>query len=329
MLRRLFLAVVVLATLLGACGGGDGEQLTVYAGRNENLIRPILERFAESTGIDVHVRYAETSELVPTLLEEASRTRADVFISQDAGALAELSRREMFSDLPQSVLARVPERFRDPGGMWVGLTARSRVIAYNTKAVKADEVPRSVLEVVADRWRGRVGIAPTNASFVAHVSAIREALGNDRVAAFLAGLRESGAKRYDSNVLVVRALAAGEIDLGLVNHYYVLNELRERPSAPVANSFPEAQGFVNVSGAAVMRATKEPEPARRLVEFLLADAAQRFFRDETLEYPLARTVEQPKELPALDGVASIDVPLSELGADLRATVELIKEAGLS
>jgi iron(III) transport system substrate-binding protein len=319
---------------MAGCGGGDGDALVVYSGRNQNLVRPILDRFARQTGTDIRVRYAETTELTPTLLEEGSATRADVFFSQDAGALAALASRGLLARLPDDVLDQVEPRFRDPGRRWVGVTGRARVIAYNTARLSEAQLPQSVLEVAGPAWRGRVGFPPTNASFVAFVSALIEQVGTERTRAFLEGLEANGAKRYDNNVLVLDAVARGEVDLGLTNHYYLYNEFKERPRAPVANHFPGQQPggegtFVNVAGVGILARSDQGPAAERFVRFLLGEQAQDYFRDETAEYPLRRGVEPIPELPPLGRLRTIEVPLERLGRDLDASLNLLKEVGLT
>src|SRR5688500_13926766 len=184
--RRLsvVLAVLALGVGLAGCSGDDGD-LVVYSGRNENLVRPILERFAKETGIDIRVRYGDTAELAATILEEGDDTRADVFFSQDAGALAALAGDQRLAPLPTDVVDSVDARFRDPGRRWVGATGRARVIAYNTSQVPAAELPESVFELTEPKWRDRIGVPPTNASFIAYVSALTEQAGPDRAKAWL------------------------------------------------------------------------------------------------------------------------------------------------
>ena len=330
------LAVLVLAATAAACGsgGGDDGPLVVYSGRNENLVRPLLEQFAEDSGIDISVRYGDTSELAPTILEEGERTRADVFFSQDAGALAALGDAGLFAPLPTALLNKVDRRFRDPDGRWTGVTARARVIAYNTSKLQEKDLPASALQLVDPAWKGRVGIAPTNASFVAYVSALMEEIGESRTRAFLEGLKANGAKEYDNNVLILDAIANGEVDVGLVNHYYLYGEFKERPDAPVANYYPgqgpDGEGtFINVAGVGILKNSDKSEDARKLLEFLLSTTGQEYFRDETTEYPLAAGVAAIKELPALDGLKTIDVPLDRLGQDLSGSLQLIKDVGLT
>ncbi|MGH9281765.1 MAG: iron ABC transporter substrate-binding protein [Acidimicrobiales bacterium] len=328
------LALVLLPLTACSGGGGAGDGITIYSGRNENLVRPLLDRFARETGVDVRVRYGDTSELLPTLLEEGRNTRADVFLSQDAGALGELSLKGLVASLPDDLLDQVDARFRDTDGRWVGVTARARVIAYNTDRLKPEDLPQSVLGVTGPKWKGRVGYPPTNASFVAFVTSLRETVGEERTRQFLEGLEANGAKRYDNNVLTIDAVASGEIDLGLVNHYYLYNEFKERPDAHVANFYPGQQDggegtFVNVSGAAILANSDSVTDAQRFVRFLLEEEAQHYFRDETSEYPLRAGVDPIPELPPLSRLRTIDVPLTELGRDLDGTVALLKDVGLT
>ena len=337
-MRRLvpLAATIVVAALLAACGGGgdSDERLVVYSGRNENLVRPLLERFEEKTGIALDVRYADTAELLPTILEEGRNTRADVFFSQDAGALGELSLKGLVRPLPADALDLVDSRFRDTEGRWIGVTARARVIAYNTDRLDPAGLPSSVLDVTAPEWRGRVGYPPTNASFVAFVTALRETVGEDRTRQFLQGLKDNGAKRYDNNILTIDAVAAGEVDIGLVNHYYLYNEFKERPDAHVANFYPgQEEGgegtFVNVAGVAILADTDRLPAAERFVRFLLEEESQHYFRDETAEYPLRSGVDPIPELPALASLKTVPIPLTQLGRDLEGTVELLKDVGLT
>ena len=336
MLKNAFavFAAVTAMALMPACDSG-ADVLYVYSGRNENLIKPILDRFADEHDVAVRVKYGETSELLPTLLEEGDRTRVDVFISQDAGALAELSREGMLRALPRRAVSAVDPRFRASNGQWVGVTARARVIAYNTDEVQPAELPESVFDVVQPEWKGKVGFPPTNASFIAFVSALRSQFGDERAREFLAGLKENDAETFDNNVLTLDAVATGDVELGLVNHYYLYAEFKERgDDVPVANHFPGQKPggegtFVNVAGAGIVKGTDRLSAAQELVEYLLGEDAQRYFRTETAEYPLAAGVEPIDELPSLESLETIDLPLEELGADLEATVDMIEEAGLS
>ena len=343
MRSRIAFVASLLAVVVGlvACGdtetpdasdeapAGENGELVVYSGRNENLIRPLIEQFEEESGIAVDVRYADTTELTATLLEEGDGSPADVFFSQDAGALAALEAAGLLAELPTGVADEVEPRFRDPENHWTGVSGRARTIVYNPDKLTQAELPQNILEVVDPKWKGRVGLAPTNSSFVSHVSALIAEIGEDDVRKFLADLEDSDPKFYDSNVLVVRAVAEGEVDLGLVNHYYALNEKKENPEAPVANIYPQEGAFVNLAGVGVIEGTDNRAQADEFVEFLLSKDAQEYFRTETNEYPLAGGVPGPEGQPPLSELKTIDLPLDELGKDLERSATLIKEAGLS
>src|SRR5215216_5177886 len=145
-------------------GEGAGD-FTLYSGRNETLVGPLVEQYAEETGITVDARYGGTGELAATILEEGGNTRASLFFSQDAGALGLLADEGRLAALPSALLDRVDERFRDPQGRWVGVTGRARVLAYNTEVFGADARPASGRALTDPPWAGQVGWAPENASF--------------------------------------------------------------------------------------------------------------------------------------------------------------------
>src|SRR5690554_1668954 len=172
-IRAWVLAAAAPVLFLTACGAGDDEQsLTLYNGRNEALVQPVLDAFSDASGIDVAVRYGGTAEMAAQLLEEGDRSPADVFLAQDAGALGALAAEGMLAPLPQETLEQVPQAYRSAEGDWVGVTGRARVLVYNEGAVGVDQLPESVFELTEEEWRGRVGIAPTNASFQSFVTAM-------------------------------------------------------------------------------------------------------------------------------------------------------------
>ena len=324
--------VVLLAAVAAGCGGDDAASgpITVYSGREEELVAPLFEKFTEATGIDVEVRYGDSAELAATIAEEGDNSPADVFFAQDPGSLGAVD--EQLEELPEETLDRVAERFRDADGRWVGTSGRTRVLVYNTDRLEESELPTSVLELTDPKWKGRVGIAPTNASFQAFVTAMRLSLGDERTREWLEGLEENGAKTYEKNLPIVEAVAAGEVDVGLVNHYYLALVKEEQPNAPVANHLFEAGDpgtLVSVAGAGVLLSTDQRDDAEAFVEFLLSDDAQRFYVDEAEEneYPLVPGVEPPAGLVPLEEIAGPDVELSAFGAELESTVELLRETG--
>src|SRR6187200_574548 len=327
------LAVGLGALALAGCGGGDSGSdgpLTVYSGREEELVAPLFEKFSDATGIDVEVRYGDSAELAATIAEEGSNSPADVFFAQDPGSLGAVD--AQLDALPSETLDRVPARFREAEGRWVGTSGRTRVLVYNTDRLTAEGLPASVLELTEPAWKDRVGIAPTNASFQAFVTAMRLSLGDERTREWLEALRANGAKTYEKNLPIVEAVAAGEVDVGLVNHYYLALVKEEQPDAPVANHLFEAGDpgtLVSVAGAGVLASTDQRDDAEAFVEFLLSDDAQRFYVDqaEENEYPLVAGIDPPAGLVPLDEIQGPDVELTAFGAELESTVELLRETG--
>ena len=327
------LAVVLGAIALAGCGGGDSGSdgpLTIYSGREEELVAPLFEKFTDATGVDVEVRYGDSAELAATIAEEGDNSPADVFFAQDPGSLGAVD--PQLEELPQATLDRVAARFRDAEGRWVGTSGRTRVLAYNTDRVQESDLPASVLELTRPEWKGRVGVAPTNASFQAFVTAMRLSLGDERTREWLEALRANGAKTYEKNLPIVEAVAAGEVDVGLVNHYYLALVKEEQPDAPVANHLFEAGDpgtLVSVAGAGVLASTDQRDDAEAFVEFLLSEDAQRFYVDqaEENEYPLVAGIDPPAGLVPLDEIQGPDVELTAFGAELESTVELLRETG--
>ena len=322
--------VVALAAAAAGCGGGSDDPLTVYSGREEELVAPLLEQFTEETGIDVEVRYGDSAELAATIAEEGENSPADVFFAQDPGSLGSVD--AQLAELPAETLERVDRQFRDADGRWVGTSGRSRVIAYNTDELSEDEVPDSVFDLTDPRWKGRIGIAPTNASFQAFVTAMRLSKGDGATRQWLVDLKKNDPKEYEKNVLIVEAVAAGEVDLGLVNHYYLYVVKEEQPDAPVDNHFLEAGdpgALVSVAGAGVLASSDQTDDAEQFVDFLLSDAGQRFYVDEAeeAEYPLVDGIDAKEGLPPLADLTGPDVELTAFGAELASTIELLRETG--
>ena len=323
-------AVALLAVLLPACGGGR-DALTVYSGRTQNLIGPLLERFNEETGIPIDVRYGDTAELALLLAEEGDRSPADVFLSQSPGATEFLAADGAFATLPDDVLERADPRFRADDGTWTGVTGRQRVLVYNTDALDQADLPTSVFDVVEEPFAGRVAVAPTNGSFQDFVTALRGIAGEDAAAAWLRGLEATGAPTYANNNAIVEAVGRGEVEMGLVNHYYAERFLAEDPDLPVANHrFPgdDPGALLIASTASVLATADRSGDAQRLVGFLLDEEAQAFFAQETFEYPLAVGVPAAGDLPALEDLDVPDYDLRSLGGGFEATLELIRESGL-
>ncbi len=185
----------------------------IYSGRQEALVGPLIERFQQQTGIATSVRYGNTAQLTAQLLEEGDATPADVYLSQDAGALGALGQAGRLEQLPQGVLDKVPARFRADDGSWIGTSGRARVIVYDPRQVSEQDVPDSVFELTEPRWRGKVGIAPSNASFETFVTAMRVLRGDAATRDWLSGMRANEVQSFDNNLLILKAAEDGVVPL--------------------------------------------------------------------------------------------------------------------
>jgi iron(III) transport system substrate-binding protein len=329
---RLLTLLTLVALVAGACSGDDDAQtLTVYSGRSEELIAPLIDQFEEATGIDVAVRYADSAALAATIIDEGDNSPADVFIAQDPASLGAVALDGRFVTLPGDLLDMVPTRFSDRDGRWIGVSGRARVMVYDATSVDPSELPADENALTDAAWAGRVAIAPTNGSFQAFVAAKILLDGEDATLAWLEAMGANDAPRYDGNSVIVAAVDDGEVDAGLVNHYYLFRRIAEEGDVNAANHFlsgDSAASLVMPAGAGILESSDRRDAAERFVEFLLGADAQRYFAEETFEYPLVAGIAAHPDLPPLDTIATPDLDLSRLAEALDTATDLIARAGL-
>ena len=342
-------AVTVLISL-AACGSdpaspaesaGDAASasetagsLLIYSGRNENLVAPLIEQLEGAVGTPVQVRYGDSAELAAQLLEEGGQTEADLFFSQDAGALGALGRENRLAELDPAVIGPIPQRYRAQDGTWVGTSARARVVAYNPGRVPEAELPKGIDDVVDPRFKGAVGFAPTNASFQAFVTGLRVLRGEDGARAWLEAFAANEPVALESNNQVLDAVDSGEVSLGLINHYYWFEKVAELGAENVTAKIEflpggDPGGLVNVAGVGILEGSDQSAAASEAVTYLLSDAAQQYFADTTAEYPVrAGVTSTVHDLPPLDSLQAPDLDLNDLDS-LAATLSLLDEVGLT
>jgi iron(III) transport system substrate-binding protein len=325
--------VAVLAVAAGAATAPiQSTSLTIYSGRDVRFVKPIMDRFTTETGIQLNVRYAPSTTLATALVEEGRNSPADVFWSQEPGTLGLVAARGLLARLPQATVGKVPPRFSTRSRRWVGTSARSRVLVYNTQQVPQSQLPASVWGLTNPAWKGKIGIAPTNASFQAFLGATIHLAGEARVRAWLRGLKANDVQTYANNTSIVQAVGRGDVQVGLVNHYYLYNILADTPSLPVRNHWfrdGDPGNLVLAAGAGVVAATKKPAEAQRFVDFLLSPWAQRFIARGPggAEYPLIKGVPRRPGLPALSKIKGPTYPLGRLATDIGPAVRLLLEEG--
>ena len=324
-------ALAALLVALPACGSSSSEgdnAITMYSGRIGPIINPAIKQYEDASGVDVRTRFGDSPALAATLVEEGENSPADLFFAQDAGSLDAVEKQGLLLKLPADILAKVDKPYQSATGSWIGVTGRSRVIAYGEK-VAAAELPDSPLDLTDEKWKGRVGWAPTNASLQGYITALRLVEGDDVAKRWLEGMVANDVQVYDSNIPVRDAIAKGEIDLGLINHYYVAEAVADDPDYPVKVHFPpdDLGSLINVAGVGVLASAGDDE--QRALEFvrqMLSRQTQTYFADSSKEYPLAAGVQAPKELTPLADIPAPDIDLAKLG-DLQGTLKLMRDTG--
>ena len=324
-------ALMLSLAIIPATAQDGSEVLTVYAGRSESLLGPILTQFSEETGVQLEILYGDTAGLASQIIEEGANSPADVYIAQDGGALGALAQAGAVDVLPSDVLDRVPDVFQSPEGYWVGITGRARVLVYNPEELDALdlELPNSLLDLTNPEYRSLVGWAPTNGSFQSNVTAMRVLLGDDAALAWLEAMVNNNTVTYDGNTAINQAVINGEVIFGITNHYYMFRFLADDPDAPIAQHFfpgGDVGSLINVAGGAVVSSSDQPGLAQRLLLYLLGDNAQTYFAENTYEYPLIEGIAINDRLTPLAEIEAPDIDLSNID-DLQGTIDMIENSG--
>ena len=330
-MKKFFAAALAAVSVVGLAGcapsDSDGD-FVVYVGRSETLVQPLIDQYIAESGIEVQVRYAGSAELAAQILEEGDNSPADVFFAQDAGALGAVSKAGFLRELDADLLNLIAPEYRAADGTWTGVSGRVRVFNYNTDQVSRAELPSSVLDLAGPEWRGRVGIAPTNSSFQAFVTALAKVEGEDVASQWLAAMKENGVI-YEKNSAILEAVESGQVDAGLINHYYWYARgnavgFENLNSEIAAFESQDVGNLRNVAGVGIL---SEDPRAKDFVEFLLSETAQQYFVSETSEYPLIDGVDLPAGVTPLAEIPAPEFDLNDLEA-LEETLQLIRAAGL-
>jgi len=329
---RLMLLFLAFALAAASCSDDDaGGTLTIYSGRNEELVGSLIDQFETETGIAVEVRYASSTDLAATLREEGTNSPADVFFAQDPASLGAVAEAGLFRTLPGDLLELVPAQFSDRDGLWIGVSGRSRVVVYDSTRISPSDLPDSVDGFTDPTWQGRIAIAPSNGSFLAFVAAMILERGEDATRDWLESIAANDPQTFSGNSPIVAAVNDGTVDVGLVNHYYLLGLRAEVGETNAANHFFATAGpgsLVMPAGVGILATTDHGAEAERFVEFLLSPTAQQYFVTETFEYPVIEGVEPDPILPPLASLAQPDIDLSDLATALDRATDLVAEAGL-
>lgn len=314
------------------CVDSTDTSVTIYSGRTENLIQPILDGFECETGIEAKVRWGDSTDLAVLLAEEGDATDADVFLSSSPGPVGFLEGNGLLGQIDDGTLELVDDNNRAASGSWIGFSGRKRVLVYNTENVSDGELPASVFTLTDAIYEGRVAIPASNGSFEDWFTVFRDQEGSDVAEAWLGDMTANDAKPYANNRAIVEAVGRGEIDMGLVNHYYNYQEAAARGDEHKASNYDFAPDDIGslliITAATVTASTENPTEANALIRYLLSETAQRYFTEETFEYPLAAGVAPVDILPPLSALEIGAVDFESLGGGFEETERIVQESGI-
>lgn len=296
--HRLFCRVLFLATGLSLLATTPvlADEVVVYSARNEHLIQPLFTRFTEETGVKVRYITDKEGPLLQRLRSEGRNTPADVLLTVDAGNLWAAAEGGMLQPLKSdALLERIPAHLRDPENRWFGLSVRARTVVYNPGKVSEEQLA-GYADLADPKWRGRLCLRTSKKVYnQSLVAMFIEEYGAKRTEEIVRGwVRNLAAQPFASDNEVLKAIAAGQCDVGIVNTYYLGRMLQEDENLPLAVFWPDQDStgvHVNVSGAGITRHAPNPKRAQQLIEWLASEAAQEMFAGLNLEYPANPAVE--------------------------------------
>ncbi len=325
------LAAAALALpLLAACGGEDEPSLVIYNAQHEELIDVVAEEFTDKTGIEVELRNGSDLELANQIVAEGKDSPADVFLTENSPAMTLVDSKNLFAELDQATLDKIPAQFRPDDGQWTGFAARSTVMVYNDEMVEESELPTSIMELAEPEWEGRISFSPTGADFQAIVSAVLATQGEEATREWLAGLKRNGTV-YDGNNVVLQSVNAGEKDAGVIYHYYWYRDQEEAGENSDDSRLhffggKDPGAFLSVSGAGVLASSDDKPDAQKFVDFLVSEDGQKVIADSyALEYTLNPEVELGRDVKPLSELDPPAVDVSDLNGP--EVVEMMQEAG--
>ena len=327
------LAFLLLTIVAIACGMDSSAQepgrLTIYAAREEELVGPIVDRFSKETGIQVDIKYGGTTQIVATILEEGKNSPADLFWTRDPGGLGVLSPK--LAPLSQAILDLAPPWAKSTNNNWVGISARVRVVVYNSERVTLADLPPSIEGLTLPHWKDRVGWSPTSGPTQTMITYMRLAWGKEKTLQWIQAMERNQAVKFGSHTAVVAAVRNGEVDLGLVNHYYAHRFRQEHgESVPVQNYYFSDGGPGNlamISGAGVLRTAKNRQNAESFLQFMLSADSQQYFTAKTFEYPVVEGISINQALTPLSEINRPEADMNALG-DLQETLAMLRDLGI-
>jgi iron(III) transport system substrate-binding protein len=321
----------VLAGLAASPAFAQDDGIVVYNAQHESLAKEWAEGFTKETGIKVTLRNGGDSEFSNQIVAEGASSPADVFLTENSPAMVLVESAGLFAPLDADTLALVPEQFRPASGAWIGIAARSTVFAYNKTKLTADQLPKSLLDLADPDWKGRWAASPSGADFQAIVSALLELKGEQATVDWLKAMKENFTA-YKGNGTVMKAVNAGEIDGGVIYHYYWFGDQAKtgENSNNVALHYFRNQdpgAFVSTSGGGVLASSKHPKEAQAFVKWIAGKGGQDILKNGTsYEYAVGVGAESNPKLVPLADLQAPKIDPSKLNS--KKVSDLMTAAGL-
>jgi len=326
-------AFVAVGLFVSSATTSGAVTLNLYSAQHEQTVDLLTKAFTKETGIDVKVHSGEAPELASQLVKEGASSHADVFFTENSPELELLSEKGLLAKVAPATLSSVPAADSGSNGDWVGVLARENVLVFNKSMIKEEELPSSLLDLAKPEWKGKLAIAPTDADFLPLVGAVAALKGRQAALDWLKGLRENAAI-FDDDEGVVAAVDRGAAAVGIINNYYWARLHVEKGADQMKSAIHhfaggDVGGLMNVSGAAVLKASRNPAAAQKFLAFLVSKPAQEMLAnlDITFEYPLAPGVAANPVLKPMNELSPPPLTLKQIGDDGDAA-KLLREAGL-
>ena len=310
----------------------DGQTVTIYSSRNEQLIKPLLDRYTEQTGVKIELVTDKTGPLMARLQAEGKNTPADMLLTVDAGNLWQAAEQGLLQPVASSVLeANVPAKYRDPKGMWTGLSLRARTIFYDPSKVTADQLS-TYADLADPKWKGKLCLRSSKAVYnQSLVASMMENLGEEKTEQVIRGwVANLATDAFSDDTSMLEAIAAGQCEVGVANSYYYGRILDEKPDFPVkifwANQ--ETTGtHVNISGAGVITDSDNPDGALKLMEWLSSDEAQGLYASSDKEYPVKEGVDESELLRSWGPFKQDSISVQKFGERQTQAIQMMDKAG--
>lgn len=340
--RKNMLAGIALAATavlgLTACSTGiptpaasGAGEITVYNAQHESLTQEWVDAFTKETGIKVTVRNGDDTEMSNQIIQEGKASPADVFLTENSPAMAQVENAGLFADVDKATIDQVPAEFRPSTNKWTGIAARSTVLVYDPAKLTADQLPKSMLDLAKPEWKGKWAASPTGADFQAIVDALLELKGEEATTQWLAGMKENFTA-YKGNSTAMKAVNAGEVDAALIYHYYYYGDQAKtgensKNVKPYYFKNQDPGAFVSVSGGGVLESSKNAEAAQKFLTFITGKTGQEILKNGTsFEYAIASGVPSNDKLVPLKDLQAPTVDPAKLNS--AKVTELMTKAGL-